>query len=159
MKAIVGALSLLLVVLGVVVLAPAHDTFAQTSQIQDGINSISDSNTGNPSDLMTSVRRIINVFLFLIGAVSVIMIIFGGFKYVTSSGESSAVSSAKNTILYAVVGLVIALSAYGIADFVIGAFNGGNAGETGNQTGAAARDAAEDNIRQVPRSNQGTPTR
>lgn len=62
---------------------------------------------------------IVNVLLFIIGAVSVIMIIFGGFRYVTSGGDSGGVTSAKNTILYAVVGLVVALLAYAIVNFVL----------------------------------------
>ena len=47
------------------------------------------------------------------------MIIIGGIKYVTSNGDSSGVTSAKNTILYAVVGLVVAVMAYTIVNFVL----------------------------------------
>ncbi len=66
-----------------------------------------------------ALKSVVNVLLFVIGGVSVIMIVVGGLRYVISNGESSAVSSAKNTILYAVVGLVIALFAYAIVNFVI----------------------------------------
>lgn len=65
------------------------------------------------------VRRIINIFSIVVGAVSVIMIIIGGFRYIISGGDSSGVSGAKNTILYAVVGLVIVLFAQIIIRFVI----------------------------------------
>ena len=68
------------------------------------------------------ISTITNVLLFIIGAVSVIMIIVGGIRYTTSNGDSSAVTSAKNTILYAVVGIVIALLAYAVVNFVIGQF-------------------------------------
>ena len=61
--------------------------------------------------------------LFLIGAISVIMLIIGGIRYVVSGGESSAVQSAKNTILYAIVGVVIAILAYAVVNFVIGNFS------------------------------------
>lgn len=54
-----------------------------------------------------------------VGAVAVFMIIIGGFKYITSSGDASNVESAKNTILFAIVGLVIALVAQGIVLFVL----------------------------------------
>lgn len=64
-------------------------------------------------------QTVVNTLLFIIGAVSVIMLIFGGFRYVTSGGDSNAVTSAKNTILYAVIGLVVALLAWGVLDFVI----------------------------------------
>ena len=65
------------------------------------------------------VRRIINIFSVVVGAVSVIMIIIGGFRYIISGGDSSGVSSAKNTILYAIVGLVIVLFAQVIIRFIL----------------------------------------
>jgi hypothetical protein len=61
---------------------------------------------------------ITNVLLFVIGAVSVIVIIIGAIRYVTSSGEQAAIKSAKDTILYAVIGLVVAFLAYAIVNFV-----------------------------------------
>lgn len=63
--------------------------------------------------------KITNAALFLIGAVSVIMLIYGGIRYTISGGDSGAVTSAKNTILYAIVGIVIALLAYAIVNFVL----------------------------------------
>lgn len=63
--------------------------------------------------------KIINAFIFVIGAVAVIMIIVGGFRYVLSGGDSGSVNSAKNTILYAVIGLVIAIMSYAIVNFVL----------------------------------------
>lgn len=68
------------------------------------------------------VKAIVNVLLFIIGAIAVIMIVVGGIKYTTSNGDSAGITSAKNTILYAVVGLVIALMAYAIVNFVLGQF-------------------------------------
>ena len=70
-------------------------------------------------------KTITNVLLFVIGAVSVIMLIIGGFRYTVSQGDSSALTSAKNTILYAVIGIVVAILAYGIVNFVIGNFTAG----------------------------------
>lgn len=60
-----------------------------------------------------------NILLFLIGAISVIMLIFGGIRYVVSGGDSTAVTAAKNTILYAIVGILIAFLAYAAVNFVI----------------------------------------
>ena len=68
-------------------------------------------------------RTITNVLLFLIGAVSVIMLIIGGIRYTVSGGDSTAVTSAKNTILYAVIGIIVALLAYAIVNFVLGSFS------------------------------------
>jgi len=67
-------------------------------------------------------RTITNVLLFLIGAISVIMLIVGGIRYVVSGGDSTAVQNAKNTILYAIVGVVVAILAYAVVNFVIGSF-------------------------------------
>ncbi len=64
-------------------------------------------------------KRIINIFSVVVGTVSVIMIIIGGFRYIISGGDSAGVSGAKNTILYAIVGLVIVLFAQVIIRFVL----------------------------------------
>src|SRR5689334_5232328 len=68
-------------------------------------------------------KTITNVLLFIIGAISVIMLIIGGIRYTTSGGDSSAVTSAKNTILYAIVGIVVAILAYAVVNFVITSFS------------------------------------
>ena len=68
-------------------------------------------------------KTITNVLLFLIGAISVIMIIYGGITYVTSSGDSTRVQNAKNTILYAVVGLIVAILAFAVVNFVVTSFS------------------------------------
>jgi len=64
-------------------------------------------------------QTITNTALFIIGALSVIMLIFGGIKYTISGGEAKAVESAKNTIMYAVIGIVVALLAFAIVNFVL----------------------------------------
>lgn len=68
------------------------------------------------------VQTLINTLLFAVGIVSVIMIIIGGIRYTISNGDSSRITSAKNTILYSVVGLVVALLAYAIVNFVVKQF-------------------------------------
>lgn len=73
-----------------------------------------------------------NVMLFIVGAISVIMVIIGGLRYVISGGNTSNVTAAKNTILYAVVGLIIAIMAYAIINFVISSFVPGIGGEGTN---------------------------
>jgi len=95
--------------------ATAHAS-TETS-IQDGINKAGGSE--NTRDLPTFIKSIVNILLFVIGAISVIIIIIGGIRYVTSAGDSNQISGAKNTILYAVVGVVIALMAYAIVNFVL----------------------------------------
>ncbi|WBB52399.1 pilin [Verrucosispora sp. WMMD573] len=69
-----------------------------------------------------TILGIVNVVIFVIGATAVIMIIIGGVRYVVSGGDSGAISSAKNTILYAVVGIVVAIMAYALINFVLASF-------------------------------------
>lgn len=68
----------------------------------------------------TIVTAVINLFSLVVGIVAVIMIIIGGLKYITSGGDSGNVTGAKNTILYAVIGLVVVALAQFIVKFVIG---------------------------------------
>ena len=64
-------------------------------------------------------NRVVNILSFVVGAVSVIMLVVGGLRYVLSAGDANAVTSAKNTILYAIVGLVIVFAARSIILFVV----------------------------------------
>jgi Type IV secretion system pilin len=69
---------------------------------------------------------ITNLLLFIIGAIAVVMLIIGGIRYVVSSGDQNAVTSAKNTILYAIIGIVVAFLAYAAVNFVTGQLNTSN---------------------------------
>ncbi len=68
----------------------------------------------------------VDLMLLVVGAVAVIMIIFGGFRYIISGGNATSVTAAKNTILYAVVGVIVALLSYAIIDFVVDYFTTGS---------------------------------
>jgi cytochrome bd-type quinol oxidase subunit 2 len=72
------------------------------------------------AEINNIIKLVINIFSLIVGLVSVIMIIVGGLKYITSGGESSNISSAKNTIVYAIIGLVIVALAQFIVHFVLG---------------------------------------
>lgn len=65
------------------------------------------------------ISLVINIFSLIVGVVSVIMIIIGGLKYITSGGDSGNITGAKNTILYAIIGLVIVALAQVVVRFVI----------------------------------------
>jgi len=75
---------------------------------------------GAENRINNTVKNVVNIFSIVVGLTAVIMIIVGGFKYVTSAGDSSKVTSAKNTILYAVIGLVVVALAQVIVQFVLG---------------------------------------
>lgn len=66
------------------------------------------------------LTKIVNVFSIIVGIIAVVMIIIGGLRYITSGGESSNISTAKNTIIYALVGLVIVALAQFIVHYVLG---------------------------------------
>lgn len=68
------------------------------------------------------IATIVNTLLYIIGAVSVLVIIIAGIMYSISSGDSGRVSKAKNMLLYAVVGLVVAFFAYAIVNWVFNKF-------------------------------------
>lgn len=107
--------------LGVVAMVPAAPVYADAaSEIKGGVNKVGGNE--NNTSLEDNLKTIVNILLFLIGAVAVIMIIIGGIRYTTSNGDSSSMTSAKNTILYAVVGLIVAIMAYAIVNFVVDAF-------------------------------------
>jgi len=79
--------------------------------------SICQSSSNN--DFGAIMKVVINTLLFIVGAVSVIVVIIGGIMYTTSAGDSSGVTRAKNTILGAVIGLVVAFLGYAIVNFVV----------------------------------------
>ena len=99
--------------------------------VQSGVNAAR--GTDVPSTLLGDggvLTTIVNTLLFIIGFLSVIMLIFGGLRYIISGGNAAAVTTAKNTILYAIVGLIIAIFAYAIVNFVIGSLTGTATGGT-----------------------------
>jgi hypothetical protein len=110
--------------LAVPLIAPTAITYAacgtdsdSKGQILQGIG-----NTGgdcNGKGVMGVIAAVISILSLAIGIIAVIMIIIAGFKYVTSGGDANRVSSAKNTLLYAIVGIVIAALAQIIVKYVL----------------------------------------
>jgi hypothetical protein len=70
-------------------------------------------------DISVTIGSVINLLLFVVGAISVVMIIVGGILYAVSTGDQSRITKAKYTIIYAVAGLVVSLLAYAIVNFVV----------------------------------------
>ena len=96
------------------------DSASAQLNLESGINSAK--GTGAPDNVTEDdglIKKVVNLLLWAIGIISVIMIIIGGIRYATSNGDSNQVSAAKNTIMYAVIGLVIAIFAYAIVNFVL----------------------------------------
>ena len=77
-------------------------------------------NSSDASDKLNRlIRTIINLLSVVVGVVAVIMIIVGGFRYITSGGSDTGVTGAKNTILYAIIGLIIVALAQVLVRFVL----------------------------------------
>lgn len=72
----------------------------------------------------TIITTVINIFSLIVGVIAVIMIIIGGLKYITSGGDSGNITAAKNTILYAVIGLVVVALAQFVVRFVLDKVSG-----------------------------------
>jgi hypothetical protein len=119
-RSIIIALTLLLSMAGV--LLPAGNVLAV--DVFESCKGNSDSSVcANQDDAIAPlVKRIVNILLYVLGAISVIMIIVGGIMFATSAGDSGAVTKAKNTVLYSVIGLIVAFLSYAIINWVIGLF-------------------------------------
>ena len=88
----------------------------------DAIN-CSDTDSVNDTGITKLAKRIVTTFSIIVGAASVIMIIYGGFRYIISGGESGRVGAAKTSLIYAIVGLVIVALAQLIIHFVLNQTN------------------------------------
>ena len=101
--------------------------------IADGANAAANSDgaitceggvSGSTTGIKNLAKTLVNILSVIVGIASVIMIIYGGFRYVVSGGDSGSVGNAKNTLVYAIVGLIIVALAQVIVKFVLGATDG-----------------------------------
>jgi hypothetical protein len=101
--------------------APSCDPYDVSQGVQGGANCAAPNTPGASQDLFGPngiFVTITNILIFIVGAIAVLMLIIGGIRYVLSQGDQSAVTSAKNTILYAIIGIVVAMLAYGAVNFI-----------------------------------------
>jgi len=103
----------------VTALTPSYALASPASEIKGGVSSVGGDSGGTLGD---RIKTLVNVMLYLLGAIAVVMIVIGGIRYTTSNGDTGNIKTAKDTILYAVIGLVIAIMAYAIVNFVVGSF-------------------------------------
>ena len=85
--------------------------------------------TNEENSIMNTVGNVLNAIYGVIAVVAVVMIVIAGIKYSTSQGDPGKVQSAKNTIMYSIIGLVITISAFAITAFILSALGGGKAYE------------------------------
>jgi hypothetical protein len=97
------------------------DPYDISQGVQGGANCAAPDSPGATQNLFGQdgiFVTITTVLIFLVGVIATLMLIIGGIRYVLSQGDQSAVTSAKNTILYAIIGIVIAVLAYGAVSFI-----------------------------------------
>ena len=120
------ALALGLAICGATAMAPA--TYAKVVCLNgSSVDNLKDcdENKGSANvdtKLEDVLKNIVNVIIGIIGFVAVVMMVYGGFLYTTSAGDANKVTKAKNTIMYGLIGLVVALLAFAIVNFVVSNF-------------------------------------
>lgn len=116
-----------LMVLGLLLVGYAPAAMAQLITTQDMPSNIAGA-VGGETSVRALIVTIINFFLFFLGLIATIMIIYGGVTYVTAAGEQERVDSAKKIITYAIVGIIIVLLSFAIVNTVLQAGAGTQAG-------------------------------
>ena len=108
-------------VFGASVLSTASLPGSVSAQVSKGIDTATTSEMqGKSIDGKDGlIKTVVNILLWAVGILSVIMIIFSGFRYITSSGDASKTKSAQSTLIYSVVGLIVAIMAWAIVNMVI----------------------------------------
>lgn len=114
------------VAIGIGLFAPVSANAANSTLVNEcvGVTQSAVCNKANSTAATPSnfIGKIVSTLLFIIGALSVLMIIVGGLLYVTSNGDSGRVTMAKNTITYAIVGVVVSFLAFAIVQYVVSKF-------------------------------------
>jgi hypothetical protein len=105
-------------------IAPAFATGASQKVACNTLNSINPSEGCGSTGLDGVITAIVNLLSVIVGIVSVVMLVVGGLKFITSGGDANAVSSAKSTVIYALVGLLIVALAQTIVHVVLNASTG-----------------------------------
>lgn len=100
----------------------AAESCSPSNGLLGGVSCTSSASGFVKTSVPATINNVINVMLAAVGVIAVIMIIVGGIRYALSGGDESGIKSAKGTITYAVVGLVVAIMAFAIVNFVLKIF-------------------------------------
>ena len=120
-KSIISIAIMTCAVFGASVLSTASLSGNASAQVSKGIDTATTSEMKGKSidGDKGLIKTVVNVLLWAVGILSVIMIIFSGFRYITSAGDASKTKSAQSTLIYSVVGLIVAIMAWAIVNMVI----------------------------------------
>ena len=123
-KMILSTLIVICLVFGVASLSTNVSAQAANSVVKKGITTATTTDMQNKS--ITGPGGLINIvidfLLWTVGVLSVVMIIFSGFRYITSAGDASKTKSAQTTLTYSIVGLIVAVLAWVIVKMVLKQF-------------------------------------
>ena len=138
---LIAASTLMVAVPAVAIPAASYATCSTIqNSISTGVNSASEGKAATDADcsgsnstdnLQNTAKAVVNWMSIIVGIVAVIMVIYGGFRYITSGGDSNNVSSAKSTLIYAIIGLIIVALAQVIVHFVLNGAANATSGTTG----------------------------
>ncbi len=102
---------------------------AALAQPNLGINSLAEGGVQlAQTDIRIIIARIVQVFLGLLGTIAVVLIIYGGWQWMSAAGDAAKIGAARKTLINAAIGLAIILSAFGIAQFIVGVLTGATTG-------------------------------
>ena len=127
MKKITKTLTQTLTGVGALLCLTTSRVLASALSVQEGADAARAD--GMPTELIGDngvFSRLTNTILLVVGLISVIMLVYGGLRYILSGGDSKKVTDAKNTVLYAIIGLIISLLAFAIVNFVLNSVIGVN---------------------------------
>lgn len=110
------------------------------SNVQSGVTKTKDAAGG--LSMQTVISTVIGTMLFIVGLLAVVMLIYGGIRYVTSHGDKAQVTAAKETIMYAVVGLVVAIAAFAVVQWITNdVFKGGASSSSSSSESSSSTDS------------------
>jgi hypothetical protein len=122
MRRVFFVFSLLFLLSGLAGLVPAatSNVGAIDSHARTGFDgSVTEVGGSEASSMPEVVKSAINILLYVAGVIAVIIIVVGGLRFVTSEGDAQAANKAKNAVIYALTGLVVAVLAYALVNFIL----------------------------------------
>lgn len=133
MKKKIAIFAALVAIVGVLFVAPVASAASDPCDLYQGDDKELICGKKDSSDAYNTIRNVLNTVYLYVGIIATIVIIIGGVFYMTSQGDPSKLAKAKNTIIYAAIGLIVTLSAFAITNFVVNAI-GGNGDSSNNAT-------------------------
>lgn len=127
-----------LVSVTIALVASSATVLAQDAETAcQGIEAAGGNCGGGDAEVKNVIQGVIEVLLYIVGVAAVIALIIGGIRYAVSGGDQQAIASAKNTVIYSIVGLIVAVLAYALVNYVFGELGGAEG--SGNSPGAGGR--------------------